>query len=72
MDRMDRIENGHLVHVFSVSPSVVTTLGPDGPDQITLKDLGEGKGTESLQLYATDVFPYTSFAFIGSEFFGKS
>jgi chemotaxis protein methyltransferase CheR len=40
--------------------------------QLLLEDLGEGKGTESLQLYATDVFPYTSFAFIGSEFFGKS
>jgi chemotaxis protein methyltransferase CheR len=40
--------------------------------QLLLEDLGDGKGTESLQLYATDVFPYTSFAFIGSEFFGKS
>ncbi len=40
--------------------------------QLLLEDLGEGKGTESLQLYATDVFPYTSFAFIGTEFFGKN
>jgi chemotaxis protein methyltransferase CheR len=40
--------------------------------QLLLEDLGEGKGTESLQLYATDVFPYTSFAFMGTEFFGKS
>ncbi len=40
--------------------------------QLLLEDLGEGKGTESLQLYATDVFPYTSFAFMGTEFFGKN
>ncbi|MBU6153537.1 MAG: response regulator [Bdellovibrionales bacterium] len=40
--------------------------------QLLLEDLGEGKGTESLQLYATDVFPFTSFAFMGTEFFGKN
>jgi len=40
--------------------------------QLLLEDLGDGKGTETLQLYATDVFPSTSFGFIGTEFFGKS
>jgi hypothetical protein len=40
--------------------------------QLLLEDLGEGKGTESLQMYATDIFPSTSFAYMGTEFFGKS
>jgi chemotaxis protein methyltransferase CheR len=36
-----------------------------------LEDLGNGKGAEALQSFAKDVFPATSFPYLGSEFFGK-
>ncbi len=41
------------------------------PAQILLEDLGNGKGAEHLQHIASDVFPSTSFPFLGSEFFAK-
>jgi hypothetical protein len=39
--------------------------------QLLLEDLGTGKGAEFLQTFANEVFPYTSFAHTGSEFFGR-
>ncbi len=39
--------------------------------QLLLEDLGQGKGAEHLQHVASDVFPSTSFPFLGSEFFAK-
>jgi hypothetical protein len=41
------------------------------PAQLLLEDLGSGKGAEHLQHIASDVFPSTSFPFLGSEFFAK-
>ena len=41
------------------------------PAPILLEDLGNGKGAEHLQHIASDVFPSTSFPFLGSEFFAK-
>ncbi len=39
--------------------------------QLLLEDLGGGKGAEHLHHIASDVFPSTSFPFLGSEFFAK-
>jgi chemotaxis protein methyltransferase CheR len=41
------------------------------PAQLLLEDLGNGKGAEHLQHIASDVFPSTSFPFLGSQFFAK-
>ena len=38
---------------------------------LLLEDLGGGRGTESLQIFANDVFPFTSFAYMGSEYLAK-
>ncbi len=39
--------------------------------RLFLEDLGEGSGSKSLQARANEVFPHTSFAYMGSEFFGR-
>ncbi len=39
--------------------------------RLFLEDLGDGTGTKPLQARANEVFPYTSFAYMGTEFFGR-
>lgn len=38
---------------------------------LLLEDLGGGRGAESLQMFANDVFPSSSFMYMGSEFLAK-
>ncbi len=41
------------------------------PGQLLLEDLGSGKGAEFLQTAANDIFPSSSFSFLGTEYLGK-
>jgi len=38
---------------------------------LLLEDLGGGRGAEALQMFANDVFPSSSFIYMGSEFLAK-
>jgi chemotaxis protein methyltransferase CheR len=38
---------------------------------LLLEDLGGGRGAEALQIFANDVFPASSFVYMGSEFLAK-